>query len=54
MKTYHYRWLHIPTGTTGTKTIELGWSQNFYEMLDHWNRLGFGVWQYSEIHIDSR
>lgn len=50
--TYTYNWLAISSKLEGTETIteekmikEYG-TRSIYEVLNRWNRLGAGIWQY--------
>jgi len=45
---FTYNWLHIPTGTRGTRDIELFNRNDLYELLNTWNYSNPGVWQYWE------
>lgn len=47
-RSYHYTWLHIPSGQTGTKEFQCYGKKEFLEKLSHWNRAGTGIWQYFE------
>jgi hypothetical protein len=44
---FAYEWLHIPTGATGTRTIQAANQLRFLQMLDRWNVLGGNVWKYT-------
>jgi len=51
MHTLRYAWLHIPTGTRGTREVEacypLGWAETELKArLDRWNAQQPGIWQY--------
>jgi hypothetical protein len=48
MKTFRYRWLHIPTGTTGEREVEAS-ALEFLTILDRWNGQDPGRWQYWRI-----
>ena len=44
-----YRWMHIPTGTTGINDLELVGPDvraRLLELLDRWNAQQAGTWQY--------
>jgi hypothetical protein len=46
-----YRWLHIPSGKTGEsymdeKTMDLYEQHGFYQLINYWNSVDPGVWQY--------
>lgn len=45
---FTYRWLHIRSGKGGTREIDLPNRVCLLELLDHWNRLGMGQWQYTQ------
>ena len=47
MKTYKYRWLHIPTGKTDVVEINRYTRLEFLELLNQWNRVG-PDWKYWE------
>jgi hypothetical protein len=41
-----YNWLHIPTGTKGSRTgIFLNYN-DFYEKIEQWNKQGDILWKY--------
>lgn len=48
MQTFNYKWLHIPTGLTESRTWGEGSRIRFLEDLATWNRSNPGVWQYYE------
>jgi len=35
--TYSYKWLHLETGKTGTKTMEFTSRLEFLEAINRWN-----------------
>jgi hypothetical protein len=49
MKTFTYRWLHIPTSTGGVRTIEFINRESFLSFLNGCNRCLPGHWQYWEV-----
>ena len=46
MKKYTYKWLHVPTGTGGIKTIDCDSIVEFSDTIHKWNIQGAGIWQY--------
>jgi len=40
-----YHWLHIPTGTQGTRSQRFHSHWHFLEELNHWNNIGPN-WKY--------
>lgn len=49
LKSYQYRWFHIPSGKNGLSSQKFICRKDFLEALAKWNRLGHGVWKYSEV-----
>jgi hypothetical protein len=47
-KNYTYRWTHLPTKTTGTRTVRCMLRSEFLEKLNIWNSDGAGLWTYWE------
>lgn len=45
---FRYHWLHITSGKRGEGEAEASSRQDFLELLNDWNRLGAGNWQYWE------
>ena len=46
-RTYSYHWLHIPTGTKGEGVADtLLTPRSFLTLLNRWNGMQPGVWQY--------
>jgi len=45
---FKYKCLHIPTQKSISRKVKCVNRLEFLELLNDWNRLGFGLWQYSE------
>ena len=45
---FKYKCLHIPTQKLISRKVKCINRLEFLELLNDWNRLGFGLWQYSE------
>jgi hypothetical protein len=46
--TYWFKRFHIPTNSESFGVVDCIDEAEFNRMLAAWNRIGFGVWQYSE------
>ena len=49
MKTYAYKWLHIPSGKSGIKAVEYISSAEFYHDVVKWNTQQPNTWAYCPI-----
>ncbi len=49
MQYFTYAWIHIPTGTKGTKSDMFLSRERFLSFLNSCNRSLPGVWQYYEV-----
>jgi hypothetical protein len=45
---FEYKWMHIVTGTWGTRKVRLDTRLDFLEQLNRWNQMGNGTWIYTE------
>lgn len=50
--TFRYRWKHIPTNRTGTRTVERLTRDEFLDDLARWNALDPKKWRYVEENLN--
>ena len=45
-----YQWEHVPTGTTGQRTIRVKQIAHAHTIVNHWNAIQ-GIWKYTILGV---